>query len=97
MKFEWFTNQDNVTYAEVDDFAESFGKEVGISDLRSKIEEFKANPTKEGMIVRGKRRSSLKLFVPDMLFDRHIEMGENVWVFIGETYPAYCLYSAEEA
>ena len=95
MRVEWFENQDNVVYANIDEFADNFGKETGISDLRGKIEEFKANPVKEGLILRGKKRSALKLFIPDMVFDRHIDMGENVWIFIGETYPAYCLYWPE--
>ena len=95
MRVEWFENQDNVVYANIDEFADNFGKETGISDLRSKIEEFRANPVKEGLILRGKKRSALKLFIPDMVFDRHIDMGENVWIFIGETYPAYCLYWPE--
>lgn len=26
------------------------------------------------------------------LFGKHLDMGENVWIFVGETYPAYCIY-----
>ena len=96
MRVEWFENQDNVVYANIDEFADNFGKETGISDLRSKIEEFRANPVKEGLILRGKKRSALKLFIPDMVFDKHIDMGESVWVYIGESYPAYCLYWSQE-
>ena len=92
MREEWFENQDNVVYADIDEFADNFGKETGISDLRGKIEDFRANPVKEVMIIRGIKRSALKLFIPDMVFDKHIDMGESVWVFIGESYPAYCLY-----
>ena len=92
MREEWFENQETVVYADIDEFADNFGKETGISDLRGKIEDFKANPVKEGMILRGIKRSALKLFIPDMVFDKHIDMGESVWVFIGESYPAYCLY-----
>lgn len=92
MRAEWFENPDNVVYADVNEFADNFGKETGISDLRGKIENFRADPAREGVILRGIKRSALKLFVPDMVFGRHIEMGETVWVYIGETYPAYCLY-----
>ena len=66
--------------------------EVGISNLKQEIIHFREHPTTEGVVLKGKKRSALKLFIPDMLFDKHIEMGENVWVFIGETYPAYCIY-----
>ena len=44
------------------------------------------------MILKGTKRAALKLFIPDMVFDKHIDMGETVWVYIGEMYPAYCLY-----
>ena len=47
---------------------------------------------KDGLILRGIKRSALKLFIPDMVFDKHIDMGESVWIYIGESYPAYCLY-----
>lgn len=95
MRAEWFENPDNIVYADIDEFADNFGKEVGISDLRKKIEEFKANPVEGGITYRGTKRTALKLFVPDMTFEKHIEMGESVWVFVGEMYPAYCLYWKE--
>ena len=85
-------NPDNIVYADLNEFADNFGNEVGISNLKQEILNFRQNPTAEGIVLKGKKRSALKLFVPDMLFDKHIEMGENVWVFIGETYPAYCIY-----
>ena len=58
----------------------------------STIEDFKRNPGNGEITIIGKKRTAIKLFVPDMIFDRHIEMGENVWLYVGETYPAYCLY-----
>ena len=30
MRVEWFENQDNVVYADIDEFADNFGKETGI-------------------------------------------------------------------
>lgn len=92
MRVEWFENPDNVVYVDIDEFAENFGNELGISGLREKIEDFKMNPEKEGKIITGIKRSAVKLFIPDMMFDKHIEMGESVWLYIGETYPAYCVY-----
>ena len=31
--------------------------------------------------------------IPDLVFQEHIEMGENVWIYMGELCPAYCLYT----
>ena len=92
MRREWFENPDNIVYADTNEFADNFGKETGISDLRKRIEDFKRNPGNSEITIIGKKRTAIKLFVPDMIFDRHIEMGENVWLYVGETYPAYCLY-----
>ena len=92
LRIGWLENPDNIVYADLEEFADNFGNEVGISNLKQEIIHFREHPTAEGVVLKGKKRSALKLFIPDMLFDKHIEMGENVWVFIGETYQAYCIY-----
>lgn len=92
MRIGWLKNPDNIVYADLEEFADNFGNEVGITNLKQKILSFKENPTEEGLVLKGKKRSAVKLFVPNLMFDENIEMGENVWVFVGETYPAYCIY-----
>ena len=92
LRIGWLENPDNIVYADLEEFADNFGNEVGISNLKQEIINFREHPTTEGVVLKGKKRSALKFFIPDMLFDKHIEMGENVCVFIGETYPAYCIY-----
>lgn len=95
MRFEWFKDPDNVVYADVDEFAEHFGKETGVYDFRKKLDEFRAESTKEGRILKGKKRTSLKMFIPDLYFeekDEKLEMGDTVWVYLGEYYPCYCVY-----
>ena len=92
MRAEWFRNPDNVAYVEKSKFVDNFAKETGIPSLAKEIEEFVKNPVKEGRIVKGVKRTSLKLLIPNMAFDTDIEMGDNVWIYIGEQYPAYCIY-----
>ena len=92
MRAEWFENPDNVAYVAIEDFADNFGKETGISGLRQKIEDFRQNPLPEGVVLIGKKRSALKLFIPDLVFGKRLDMGDTVWVYLGEMYPAYCLY-----
>ena len=96
MNLSWFKNPNNVVYANVDEFVDNFSKETGIENLRQKIEEFDAYPTKEGLVLKGKKRTSIKLFIPDLVFDEHIEMGENVWIYMGESYECYCLYGIND-
>jgi hypothetical protein len=92
MTLNWFKNVDNVSYSNIDDFADNFAKESGISNLRQEIEEFKENPIKEGKTLLGKKRTSLKLLIPNDYFNADIPMGDSVWIYVGEHYPAYCLY-----
>ncbi|MDD7511703.1 MAG: hypothetical protein PUK21_04885 [Peptostreptococcaceae bacterium] len=91
-----FKDPDKIVYADINEFADNFGNECGISDLRGKIEAFKANPVKEGVTVSGTKRTTLKLLIPNMVFDEKIEMGDSVWVYMGELYEIYCLYWPQE-
>lgn len=88
MNVNWFKNPDHVVYADMEEFVENFSKETGISNLRAEIEAFDLNPVKEGKILKGRKRTSLKLMIPNMVFDEAIEMGDNVWVYMGETTSA---------
>lgn len=92
MNITWFKNPDNIIYAPVDEFAGNFGKETGIDHLREKIEDFKNNPVAEGVTLKGIKRTSLRLIIPNMIFKEKIDMGDTVWVYMGEMYEAYCLY-----
>ncbi|MCI5698405.1 MAG: hypothetical protein PUG43_00275 [Clostridiales bacterium] len=94
MKSTFFRDPDNIVYADINQFAENFGKETGINDLRERIEAFRANPTKEGEVLKGTKRTAIRLLIPDLVFEgeEKIEMGENVWVYLGEMYEVYCLY-----
>ena len=94
MNFKWFQDGDNVVYADVEVFASNFGKEAGIPDFRERLDQFRDNPVKEGISVKGKKRTTLKLFIPDLYFgeEEKLEMGDTVWVYMGEHYPSYCVY-----
>ena len=92
MNVNWFKNPDNIVYAPLEYFADNFAKETGIPNLKDEIIAFRDNPTAEGKLLKGLKRTSLKLLVPNLTFDEKIEMGENVWLYMGEMSPAYCLY-----
>lgn len=96
MNINWFKDEENVVYCKEDEVLPRLTKELGIPDLARKVAQFRAEPTAEGMNVKGLKRTTLKLFVPDLTFPEHIEMGENVWLYMGELCPAYCLYTPWE-
>ena len=91
MNLKWLKDPDNISYVDANDFAEHFGKEIGVENLREKIKAFADNPTKEGVLLKGTKRTSAKLFIPDLVFDEHLDMGENVWKFLGEHYDCFCI------
>ena len=92
MTLEWFKNPDHVVYVEKEKFVENFAKETGIPQLRREIEEFEARPVPEGKLIRGTKRTALRLLIPNLMFDGDMDMGDNVWIYLGEYYPAYCIY-----
>lgn len=98
MRLAWLKNPDNVVYADINEFADNFGKETGISDLRKKLDEFRNNPEKDGIYLKGTKRTTLKVFIPNLYFEgeEKLNMGGSVWIFMGEYYPCYCLYWPEE-
>ena len=38
------------------------------------------------------KRTSGRLFVPDLTFGEHIEMGENIFFYMGEMQECYVIY-----
>lgn len=96
MRLEWFENPDNVVYVEREKFVDNFAKETGIPKLGEEIESFELRPEREGRVVKGTRRTSVRLMIPNITFGSDIEMGDNVWLYIGEQYPAYCIYDGAE-
>lgn len=65
MRQSWFEDPDNVVYTTIAQFADNFGKEAGIPDLGRKIKEFRENPTDDGLLLKGTKRTAVKLFIPD--------------------------------
>ena len=93
MTLEWVKNRDNVAYVDAKDFFHNFSKEAGVPDLEAQVRAFAADPVKEGVIIKGTKRTALRVFIPDLYFDEKIEMGENPWIYLGDFYPAYCIYN----
>ncbi len=88
----WLMNPENVTYCNETDILPYFARAFGIDDLKDWVDRLRAEPNAEGFVIKGKNRTAVKLFIPNLVFQEPIEMGENVWIYLGEMYPAYCLY-----
>ena len=81
MNVAWFKNPDHVAYC----------KEEEILPKLSRKE-----PSPEGENIKGRKRTTLKLMIPNLTFSEPVDMGENVWIYMGDLCPAYCLYTPWE-
>ena len=92
----WFRNQNNVVCCRKEEVLPKLARELAIPDLSQRVEEFQKTPTAEGVNISGRKRTTLKLLIPNLTFSEPIDMGENVWIYMGELCPAYCLYMPQE-
>lgn len=92
LNLNWIKNEDHVVYGTDEELIPILSKDLFIPDLGKRICEFRENPVKEGVILKGGKRSSVLMFIPDMYFDDDIVMGGNVWLYLGDMMPAYCVY-----
>ena len=86
----WFRNQNNVVCCRKEEVLPKLARELAIPDLSQRVEEFQKTPTAEGVNISGRKRTTLKLLIPNLTFSEPIDMGENVWIYMGELCPAYC-------
>ena len=92
LTLNWLKDEENVVYGREEEIVPALSKDLLIPDLMEQIERFRQSPVKEGVILKGGRRSSVRLLIPDLYFGQHIDMGENVWLYLGEMSPAYCTF-----
>ena len=67
-------------------------KTLHFPGLKEAANELRQHPTAEGFTIKGPKRTSGRLFVPDLAFGEHIEMGENIFFFMGEMQECYVIY-----
>ena len=96
LNLTWIKNPDHVSYCKENEVLPRLARELGIADLAQQVEEFRTHPTAEGVNLKGKKRTTLMLFIPNLTFPEPVEMGENVWIYMGELCPAYCLFTPWE-
>ena len=93
MNVNWFKEPEHVVYVEAERFLPEFSRKVKLPDLPAQVEAFRVQPAPEGKNIRtGMKGTSLKLFVHDLVFEEKLDMGDTVWVYLGQTHVSYCLY-----
>ena len=80
MRINWFKDENNLVYIN------------GATQLAELERTLRKHPTPEGFTIKGHGRTSGRLFVPDLAFGEHIQMGENIFFFMGEMQECYVIY-----
>ena len=91
MNVAWFKNPDHVAYCKEEEILPKLSRE-----LAQRVEAFRKEPSPEGENIKGRKRTTLKLMIPNLTFSEPVDMGENVWIYMGDLCPAYCLYTPWE-
>lgn len=96
MNINWFKDEDHLVYLDAEKELKRLEKLLKLPGLEAAARELHAAPVREGITLNGARRTSAKLFIPDLLFGEHIEMGENLFLYLGEMTECYVLYWVDE-
>lgn len=92
MNIAWFKDPKNLVYIDGTKPMDHFASQFQISNFEEELKAFHEHPAKEGKTLYGEKRTAVKLFVPDLTFEEHIEMGENIFVYSGVINPCYVFY-----
>ena len=92
MHVSWFKNEEHLVYINGETELPALEKALKFPGLTAAAAQLRDHPTAEGLTVKGPKRTSARLFVPDLVFDEHIEMGENIFFYMGELSECYVIY-----
>ena len=92
MNINWFRDEDNLVYINAEKDLHRLEVQLQLPGLEEAATELYRHPTAEGLTLKGARRTTARLFIPDLLFGKHIEMGENVFLYRGDMVECYVIY-----
>ena len=92
MRINWFKDENHLVYINGATQLAELEKALHFPGLEEAANEPRQHPTAEGFTIKGPKRTSGRLFVPDLTFGEHIEMGENIFFYMGEMQECYVIY-----
>ena len=92
MNINWFRDEDNLVYINAEKDLHRLEVQLRLPGLEEAATMRHANPTPERLTRRGERGTTARLFIPDLLFGKHIEMGENIFLYRGDMLECYVIY-----
>lgn len=96
MNINWFKDPDHLVYINAEKSLAELEKRLKLPGLVQAADMLRAAPNAEGITIKGSKRSSGKLFIPDLVFKQHIEMGENLFLYLGEMSECYVIYYPQQ-
>ena len=78
MHINWFKDENHLVYINGETQLAELERTLHFPGLADAANELRRHPTAEGFTIKGPKRTSGRLFVPDLTFGEHIEMGENI-------------------
>ena len=89
LNLTWIKNPDHVSYCKENEVLPRLARELGIADLAQQVEEFRTHPTAEGVNLKGKKRTTLKLFIPACASGSRVR---RTWIYMGGCTPPTSVY-----
>ena len=83
MRINWFKDENHLVYINGATQLAELERTLHFPGLEEAANELRQHPTAEGFTIKGPKRTSGRLFVPDLTFGEHIEMGENIFFYMG--------------
>ena len=85
MRINWFKDENHLVYINGATQLAELERTLHFPGLEEAANELRQHPTAEGFTIKGAKRTSGRLFVPDLTFGEHIEMDEHIFFYMGET------------
>lgn len=92
MNIQWLQDQDNLVYINAEKDLHRLEVQLQLPGLEEAATELHNHPTAEGLTLKGPRRTTARLFIPDLLYGKKIEMGENIFLYRGDMVECYVIY-----
>ena len=92
MHINWFKDENHLVYINGETQLAELERTLHFPGLADAANELRQHPTAEGFTIKGPKRTSGRLFVPDLTFGEQIEMGENIFFYMGEMQECYVIY-----
>lgn len=92
MRINWFKDENNLVYINGATQLAELERTLRFPGLEEAANELRKHPTPEGLHHQGAWPHQRPSVRADLAFGEHIQMGENIFFFMGEMQECYVIY-----